>query len=720
MFLLNFGLIVLYLTLYGLARITGAEVLKILPGLLIIYYLPGHNLNSVIFNFTARKVGWFARTGLDVAGSIAVIYLVYSRLGAIISYDRFKAFELVLLLNIFLFGLNLAVTFFKDRTAILKLPRLSKLTPETRQAIIIASLPAFLFSLRILLNPYVFELDSSQYFHIFNDILVKGYDTSWLTGQRNAFALFMIYSHYIAGLSFIGFIKFFTPLLFFFTTLPLLDLSLKIRHKPLAYLAYLLILSSPLLTIGNEGVRPETFIFVLTVPVLYLLHLGIKQSVPGYAFMAMVIAYVSFRFHELGLFLVLSSLVGFLPLLKTIYLSLNKFARAQPTYFFIFLVLVAVLTRGPIQTLLGTFKSGIFGQLFSTLPTLYEHLTWQWWFLDSFVNVDGGATGWPGREFIYYYLYHGVGALAVLGVLAFYLIRGSRSPRSLLRRLIPTVLNSPALPVIFLLALYLTIAEILPRIGIFLLPNRTWPHLVIAAVFFSVLSLRKLEEQRAGPIESRIFLALVWTVVVSGIVGSILGTVFMGGQVLPSERKVIAKIRDLPADSVLVSTQVNQNLVEMYGKKLYLPIKQIPFNNQAAFNQEVAGRLDKYPEQVKKDLLSAAKLFYIEKKEFKSGSLTREIILKSTAEEDIDGIISLLKQYDPSEYSYIISKLRDLDGLRDRPVYYIYSFAKLEGVLATRQWWYQDNDPSNRNILENYRGPNIVYRDRYAILIRVR
>ena len=56
-------------------------------------------------------------------------------------------------------------------------------------------------------------------------------------------------------------------------------------------------------------------------------------------------------------------------------------------------------------------------------------------------------------------------------------------------------------------------------------------------------------------------------IVVFGVLGTMYGSVYMGGQVLPSERNIIKALNKLPNDAVIVSTQVNQNLVEIYGKK---------------------------------------------------------------------------------------------------------------------------------------------------------
>mgnify|MGYP007073229067 CR=1 FL=1 len=81
--------------------------------------------------------------------------------------------------------------------------------------------------------------------------------------------------------------------------------------------------------------------------------------------------------------------------------------------------------------------------------------------------------------------------------------------------------------------------------------------------------------------------------------------------------------------------------------------------------------------------------------------------------------MEILKNYDEVKFREFNQRFIELDDIVNRPTYLIYSFARLKGVLATRDWWYQDNDPENYTSLNNYTGENVVFRDDSGIIIRL-
>jgi hypothetical protein len=282
--------------------------------------------------------------------------------------------------------------------------------------------------LRLLFNPYIYELDSRQYFQVYKDILAKGSDTSWLTGQRNAFPLFMMYSKYVAGIGFIGFTKFITPILFYLTCLPLFEYSQKIKNKLLGSLSYLLILGSPYLIISNEGIRPESFIILLTIPIFYLLFNSIQESTIAPVVLTILTSYTAFRFHQLGIFLLLSALTAFLIITWDNRKNIGNYLKKNPLLITTIIIPYAIIISDKTGGLRSLFQAGIFYDTTRVIIEGIQSAHWRWWFLDNFVNFEGGVAQWPGYSFIYYYAFNGITLIISFFIISFlyYKIKGSR------------------------------------------------------------------------------------------------------------------------------------------------------------------------------------------------------------------------------------------------------------------------------------------------------
>ena len=711
-----FNLAVYFLLLLAifLDKIFNLDFLKILPGVLMLYYLPGNNFNDLILFKNAKKISWNAKLSLDIVSSIAVVYLFYMFFKNQVSYIEFRSYIFIFALNILLLGVNLFIYATSGQKYLFQKFRASL---ENKRIILIASIPVLLFIIRLIFNPYIYELDSSQYFHIYNNILENGYDNSWLTGQRNGFALYMMYSKYISGINFVGFMKFFTPLLFYVVSIVLFDFTNRIKNKRFACLFYLLILASPFLTIGNEGVRPETFVFVFTFPIFYLVYNAIDNSWVPFLFLALIYSYITFRFHEFGIFTVFVSLLGLLILIYKLKDSIFLYIKAHPMKFLIILLPYLVLLKQNIFIAKSFFSAEIFYHTTIQLYNFIKNPHWDWWFLDNFTAIDGGNIKWHGYTFIQYYLYNGLGIIflfVVIFAILGYAKKFSGKRLGLKRTLLSTF------PIITFLLIYLTIAEILPRMGLFILPNRAWPHIMIAMIFIIILFLPKIEKINNTIINSNIMITIFCLVILGGVAGSMIGSIFMGGQVLPVEKGIIKNIKKLPQESIIVTTQVNENLVEMYGQKDYIAMEQTKFINQTIFGQKVSEAMENFELEYRRKLLANYSIIETSNISFvQSNPQVNRLKDKKYIKDDGDKL-DLMKKYNLNEYNKLIIQLNKYDNINEKPIYFVYSFAKFSGVLSKREWWFEDNDPQNFELFKNYSGDDVVYKDKYGILIKMK
>ncbi len=704
----NLSVIALFAIAVLLDRYFSWEFLKFFPGVLMLYYLPGNSLNDLLLR-RFKQMSWSTKFALDIGSSIAVVYLAYSFFKGSLGYAESQSIIFIVALNLILFGLNFLVS-LRDRQQPVQGFSLNK---ENKHMLLLALIPIALFGLRLIFNPYIYEIDALQYFNIYNHILARGFDDSWLTGQRNGFALFMVYTKYITDMGFIGFSKFFTPIIFYLTSMVLLDFVREIKNKHLALLMYLLLIASPMLIIMTEDVRPETFLILFTLPTFYLLYLSIKEKSWVLALMALAYSYVSFRFHDLGSFLLLGSFLTIGTLIVKGRREIISLVNSNRKLALIILVPYLIVLAQNLHKLSVFFSGEIFQGVWNMTVNMTTHPQWRWWFLDHFTDIDDGVIAWPGWSALLYYLYSGLNVILFFIIACMIYVKAQRSSAN-----VKKVSLLPLLPIALFLVIYLAIAEFFPRMGLFLFPNRTWPHIMLAMVFIIVVLFFNIRQSMI--FKSKLLLLALWGVFLSGLVGVMIGTVYMGGAVWPGEKGVIAKIRSLPPGSVIVSAQLNGNVATLYGGKTFLKIEPVSFEGKAVFLEKINSAVNGAPIQSKKALLSTVGIQESRTLTISWGTNLTSAILDNTITSDVDDKITILQKYNPKMYEFLEGEIANVNQIPKQPVYFLYSFDRFRGVLATRDWWVEDNDPENLEILKNYSGDDVVYKDDHNLLIKIR
>jgi len=707
--ILNLAVFLLFGVSLLVEQLTGQEFVKLLPGILMLYFLPGHNLNEIILFRKESKISWTTRLSIDIVSSITIIYIGYNLVKSQVEYSETSSYIFIIALNL----ICLIASWLFGRKEIKKI-NLVRFFKEQKTVIMIMSIPILLFAIRLIFNPYIHEIDSRQYFYVLRDILDKGYDSSWMTGQRNGFSLFMVYSQFIAGVSFIGFFKIFTPLLFYICAGVIFDFIKHFKNKYFILATYLLTIASPFLIISNEGVRPETFIFIFSFPILYLIYYSIKKTDIISSILALIMSYVAFRFHEFGIFNLFASFLGLLLICYRVRSQGWSFIKTKPLLSAIVALPYLVLLAQNRSVLTSFWSAEIFKNIVPTVTNLINHPIWHWWFLSSFTTVDGGVIQWPGLSFVFYYLYNGITLVILFAILLSFLLKKH------LRKKIAPDFFWQLFPIFGFMLAYFSIAEILPRLGFFLFPNRTWPHISLALVFSSVIIIAELYRLQSPLLKSKIFIAAMWIVVISGLGGATYGTIFMGGQVLPAEKKVINEIKKLPEDSILVSTQVNENLVEIYGQKNFIPIGQKLFSDKDAFNKSISDGFASFRSHKLKSLLQIYRADQITASIIYRGKEKVHFVQEDTPYTADSDKLEFIRQKAPDEYATIMADYSEFEDISQKPIYFVYSFAKFKGLLAQRDWWINDCDPNNLEYLKEYSGSNVVYKDANAILIKIK
>jgi len=701
MFVINLIVLAAFALCYYLAQKFGLDFLKTAPGILLLYFLPGHNFNTIIFR-QKPAFPWFFRLPLDIISSIAVLSLLYVVLSGIIQLDGLRLIIFVLAVNIFFIALAGLL-----RNEKIKL----KKADFNSKTLLVFAIPISLFVLRVILNPYIFDMDSLRYFDSFNKMLITGAETGVLYSGREAFAFFMIASHYIAGFSYTMFFKFFTPLIFYFTSAVIFSFfTLKKKIPFLGYLAYLIILASPMLLVMNGEVRPETFSFALTIPALALMYFGIKNNDPLFGFLALFYAMTSMRFHESGAVLILAA---FSSLMAIAYLNrkqIGEFIKNNYPWLIAVSISYAFLIKAYWPAILLFASKGATSW---TLLSIWEGLfkiKWTWWFLSSATTINEAQIGWPGLSGIYYYFFDGiiVFALIIFLLIIFFKIKNK----------LKIDVNYLALaPITIFFLIHLGYAEILPRLGTVLLFNRSWPHIMLSSVVIAIILIRKISESSINRRLIRIIAISILVCALSGATGAVYVTTFMNSMVSPSEKAAIKELKKLPEDSLIVSTQRNHNLVKIYADLDFIMVEREKYS-QDNFIKIVPVRIDSLAEKKTTQILNPINIRQADERYIELGNIKKFLYIESEEISDNQTKLDILKKYYPAQYTEAISKIKQYKYPQETEIYFLYSFAKLDGILGVRKWWKESSDEQNLDFFKNYQG-DVVAKDQDFILIKI-
>ncbi len=682
---LNFDLtpliIIFYLIFWGLAEWTGIEIFKMPFGLILTGYLVGHNFNKVV-RFPDKYFGWYGRFAIDIMVSIGMIGLLQ-----VILLDTFLLREnyqiiLILLINLILY-LLIKLRKIPDGK-LSQLRKIIDLFKKDQFVLLVIFTPIFLFLVHLILNPYIFDTDAYLYINIIKKAILDDSGYFQFIKSRPAFITLMSAYHLVCGIGLIAIFKFLVPFFYYIASWILYSFSNNlIKNKYLAAGVYLTSLAVPILVVMAEMVRPEVIIFIFTYFILILSFFAIKDNNFKLLLYVAVAALVSILFHELGFILALVTLLVWIIFFAKYFKFYKKYITVKD---FIILLIVSlpylIIFNIPANiALLGRRIKPILGYFSSNFD-------WRWWFLDNYKDIGGIQLGWSGISSALYYLYNGI--LLFLFLAGIIIVFWKKIKKISLHLILAPL---------FFVFIYFTFAEIFPRMGWFFLPNRAWPHMMIGLSIILVLLVAALGKFK----KAKVFGWLLFLLILSGILGSILVSTMIGCAVSPKEKGAINYIKNnIEENAIIVSTaSINSAVVNVYGKRDFYAINA-----------------DKIEEQSFNDFVMDE---------------TREVVIKKITNQETEEYVKMVTL---SQYKKIISSSKDKiiiqnktdEEIKDyvesvemrKPLYLYYSFAKFNSLYGKRQWFRNRNDYQNFEYFANFESPNVVYRKSDGILIRIK
>lgn len=449
------------------------------------------------------------------------------------------------------------------------------------------------------------------------------------------------------------------------------------RALPSRFLAgviYLSLLSPAVILTEINIIRPQAAMLSLTLPVMILSIESVKTKNILPALVALMIAVLSLKFHELSIVL---TLIAFIAL--AISLIRLVFIEKKISWKYLVLALIVIAPYFKLYNL-----GGIFTQVFSMIKYATHFLngiTWRWWFINNYATIDGASLGWSGISAFLYYLYNGL--LVLLMLSALFYIRVKNKIRIGLFLI---------LPVIYFI-IFFAFAEILPRIGLYFLPNRAWVHVMIAAIIILALYVEAFTKKN-------IRLKFLDIALVGLIIFGYGGTLYVAKnnveQVFKEELPVAKYIKsDLPQNAIVISSQDNMTLVTVYGNRAY---DRITTDHQLS--------------RLEFDTLTATALFGLSKDEVTIIQPKKVETIETITNGDIISVESTVLQEQKDKINKAIYS-------GDNPVYFLYSYRKLSGLNNAREYKKEIIDATNKSVYKNLGYP-VVFEDKDILLLKIR
>ena len=657
-----------------------------LVSLLLPFYLfvPGYYLNKILK--LNKELSFPAKIGFAIVTSVALINFVFIAFNNFLLFEKNLFISLILLINASILGVYFL--YFKDQKE-----KKVFFNRENFLLLLIALIPFLLFIVRVILNPYLTDQDGAAYVTAMQDVKLRFFDSSFLNPRRLGFTYIVMPIHYLSNIDFIEIFKFILPgvvWLSFMSAFALIEKN-TLKNKYFVAVIYLLILLAPAFIDHIDRFKPETISFMMTLPSIIMFVFSVIKKNYQFYILGLLYALVAFKSHDAGSILLLSYLTGGL-----VYLIFNL--RGLKTYLNFKNIILVIIIIAPylllfkISDIIGVFRDSL-----NFFPHSLSDFHFRWWFLNNYSSA-GGELGWPGWTFILFYAYNGILAVVLMILLLLYVkkrkLKGKKE------------FFLAASAILFNIIFFLTVSEVLPRFGFFFLPDRAWLHLFYFSVIFIILVLYFWPQM----LKLKLTKYLVY-IVSANIILSIFVSTFLvltaGSLISRSEKNLIEKIKDnTPENAIILSTQKYNNvMVEKYAKRDFINI-DLP---DSAKNQKMADYI-----------LERINIGQIAQNPDNFLTVTNKIIDEATISR-YGGLISY------KEKKIIAEKTREplkeeLLIKKDRPVYLFYSFSKTDGLLNKigRKYWTAGIDLKSRDFFWNFENPNVFYKDKAGIIIKIR
>lgn len=668
---------VLMLLLYLLSWSLDLNIAMTVFGVSLFLYYPGKFLIDLVrpLDLKLGKIGIF---------SLCILYsFIFSSVAGILlqNYLDFNSIYqvwVIIFVDILLFLASIILPKFKlwHQISPSKKDSKQKYLPDKYDLISLA-----IFAVAILITIIISPLaqNADDYLMILkksiSSNLLQSHEAQLGASSRQLFVSFLALSSKFLNLDLLFTYRNIYVALFLASTLLFYDyLRRNFRSRYLINLLYLALLIPPVIVTEINIIRPQVAMLVLTIPVLILAVESVKSKRILPSIIALAFSIIGLKFHELSIVLVIVALISLI-----IGIIRLTFVEKIITWKHYVLFLIIAYAYAPILGLPAQLAQ--ISAMLKYAISFLTNITWRWWFINNYTTMDGANLSWSGISAISYYLYNGI--LLLILLIALYILLKIKRLKTGLYIILPTIY----------FFIFFAFAEILPRIGLYFLPNRAWIHIMLAAVIMLALYLEGFEVKK---INIKLLNYILLTFIIIGYLGTIYVANNNVDQIFKEEMPVAEFIREsLPKDCVIISSQENMDLVDIYGDRNYGRITTDRLISKSEFDSLVENKLND---------LSVDKTTIIKPKRI-------EII--ETLEND-----KLVKQ-ESQVVQDQINQITKASYFGNSSAYFLYSYRKLSGLNSQREYKIEIIDAVNKNVYDKL-GYEIVFEDDNALLLKIR
>lgn len=431
---------------------------------------------------------------------------------------------------------------------------------------------------------------------------------------------------------------------------------LNIKNKTIESFAYLIALSIPALNMEIDTLRPQSIVVIFLPILIYFLYRFFREKNSFFLIPAIAIGLFGLNYHEIFIFpLAIYSAWFFIMCVQTL---LKKSSDIRNRIIFLLLLVICGLVA-----IIFNQRFGLFDFIASVVQSIFSSITepssWRLWFLNSYSDSAGNELGWPGvTGAAKYYAYYLSPILATIAILfASFFVRFKKinlEPNSLLYVIVP------------MLAAFLCFAEILPRLGYFLFPERSWLLIDILFVLISIPLLQYLFSITRKPL----FISSVLFIACSiGIAGSFYIAANKKSFISDKEYEAALWIKqNTPENSIIITQPTNKPMITIIAQRRILAATPDFFLSEVIM--PIENRVidvSKETEQILKDNQNLLSQYF--QNEIKLSEYSKKI------------------QDQKLKYQQINQSENQSDIQSDDPKYILYSFDKFKNIYQKRQWW---------------------------------
>lgn len=405
--------------------------------------------------------------------------------------------------------------------------------------------------------------------------------------------------------------------------------------------------------------RPQS-IFLITFPItLYLISEIIKNKKMSeiyYLLFLLILNILSLKTHQFFFFSI------FLNILALIIFTFPKIKK-YPLEFFLIIFFICFSLYPWLKNL------GFLSQLtnyFKYFTDVIIRPQWKLWFINSYKNIDGSEMGWPGFYSIFYYGYNlGI----VFPIIIIILI---------VKKIKIQLLLKDNWIYFISFCIFISIAEVFPRIGLAFLPDRAWLFVALSFCFFIPLLLKSF----SNVLSERFIKSFVFAIIIASFSVSWAITYAKQGWITKDEYNAAVWMKNNISKNTIIFTQMSLSPMQYFADRSFITDSRDIFLNEK--------------QNIQIDDVSICK-----QQEKARANKINDLNNLKTYLFDVD---SLKNPEDfRKKYTFVLNDfinnvkyINELSVICDpkKPIYVIYSYNKFSGLYSLRTWW---NDANFKN-----------------------